>query len=99
MIPLNTEAYVNQGRWVALCPACETGLHLARGVRTVSKRFIWRGGECSGCAYPLILVWPEAADLIDEILAQRPLPVNRNWWPHETAEDLLAENDTYLRVS
>ena len=96
MISLDTAAHVNQGRWLAVCPVCSVGLHLARGPRTVSKRFIYKGGPCLGCQYPLTVGWPDDADQIDRILGRRPLPVTRNWSPEETVKDLEAENGAWL---
>jgi len=95
MIALNTEAHVNQGRWLAVCPVCSVGLHLARGPRTVGRRFVYQGGPCFGCQYPLTVGWPDHADLIDETLRRR-LPINRNWSPNETIEQLEAENGVWL---
>ena len=89
-------AYVNQGRWVADCPACLTGLQLPRGPSQVKRKFILVGDECVNCETPIRVVMPEDADLIDNALSVRPLSVNRNWYPAETVGDLLVENGANL---
>ena len=89
-------AYVNHGRWVADCPACRTGLQLPRGPRQVKAEFVQVSDACVSCEYPIQVVMPEDADLIDNALASRRLMVNRNWYPHESVGDLLAENLLHL---
>lgn len=82
-------AYVNNGRWVADCPDCNSALDLAEG----QDRFIC--GECDNTlldGWARKLVWPERQPEIEAALSARKLTANRNWWPWETVDDLTAEN-------
>jgi len=91
-------AYVNHGRWVADCPDCNVGLQLPRGVFEVKAEFVFVGDKCITCDAPTRVVMPDDADLIDAALEPRPL-INRNWYPHETVDDLLVENLLHMGVS
>ena len=88
-------AYVNHGRWVADCPDCRVGLQLPRGVFQVKAEFVFVGDKCITCGVATRVGWPEDADLIDRALEPREL-INRNWYPHETVDDLIVENLLHL---
>ena len=94
-------AYVNWGRWVADCgrPYCNGG----RTPRTPAGPV-----HCANCHWEAPVQWPPDADAIWEVLAARPVPGTRNWFPsgHElalrsgcphgqTVADLAAENAEY----
>ena len=89
-----TDAFVNRGRWVAMCPF---GCGSAQVVSETEKYFYCCGK--SGCyneaadfnAVPVI--WPneKMKGQIYEILSRRPRE-NQNWFPHESLTDLKVEN-------
>jgi hypothetical protein len=87
-------AYVNDGRWVACCPFCPS----AQVVTPADPRFLCVGAAgCfnlpAGGAY-IRVVFPSQRERkrIESALLRRPHMANRNWLPHETADDLVAEN-------
>jgi hypothetical protein len=43
------------------------------------------------CGEVFTVEWPLWIAEIEAVMAERPIP-NRNWYPHETLADLLAEN-------
>ena len=73
-------AYVNHGRWVADCeqPYCN-------GAESLEPRQALV--HCSNCHWEGMVQWPPDADAIWEVLAVRPVPQTRNWFPsgHELA--------------
>lgn len=81
-------AYVNRGRWVALCPFLCGGAHEAR-----DESFLCALCQNGGSGRPIPLVWPSPEDrrAIEQALAQRPL-IAQNWNVDETIGFLLAEN-------
>ena len=80
-------AYVNHGRWVADCsvPHCPEAHQVKPG----------DGFLCRNCGGEDIPVFPEFRSEIDQLLAMRPVPETRNWWPGETVSDLIAENQAH----
>lgn len=69
-------AYVNHGSWIADCPAptCDSAEPLMPGQRDVQCR-----DEDCGQIAPV--VWPPNLMEIGEVLAERPIPADRNWFP------------------
>lgn len=84
-------AYVNHGRWVCDCPACNAGWL----VRPEAPQSLFdakgRPYERCRCGTPIAVQFPAEKAAIDAALAERRLDVNRNWYPHETVIDLLAQ--------
>jgi hypothetical protein len=81
------EVRANHGRWIVLCPVCG-GAELAS--ETV-HRFV-----CIDCgAGPFETVWPADREQIEAVLMDRP-EENRNWFPGETVDELVAENEEHL---
>ena len=81
---------MRQGRWVVPCPWCFG----AENASKLDPRFYCiecRNGEVGGAW--VRVVWPDDAESIEALLAMRPDPRTRNWWPPETVGELLAEND------
>lgn len=79
-------AYANDGRWVADCPNCNSGISLQRE---------WESACCFGCgvSYKADQIdWPEEFDAIEDELMKRPMK-NQNWYPHETVADLVTERE------
>ena len=78
-----TEAYVNQGRWVADCPDvdCSEAHKVAPGD--------WFG--CSNCGAIAEVSFPDNHAQIDAVLSMRRVPQTRNW-TDETVHDLEQEN-------
>lgn len=90
-MPTEALAYVNHGRWICDCPACKTGWLV--NPATPSKLYDAKGREhdaCS-CGTAIVVVFPAEKAAIDEALAERKHAVNRNWYPHESVIDLLAQ--------
>lgn len=86
--------YANWGLWVADCPAgCGNaehhGPHPATGHVGLLTRSRFR---CSRCFAEARAVWPKQRKRIEELLAARPSPANRHWWPGEPLARLEAEN-------
>jgi hypothetical protein len=88
-VPPIALAFVNRGRWLAVCPFQCGGADVAD-----SDRFLCR--ECLNRPvdhHPIPLVWPAPADVaaIEAALIPRPV-VAQNWNLNETIGCLLAEN-------
>ena len=94
-------AYVNHGRWIADCPRPYGGNAEALDPRQGAF-------HCSNCRLLVSIEWPTDPDELWDVLAKRPVPQTRNWFPpgHElalrsgcphgqTVADLEAENDEY----
>lgn len=75
-------AYVNHGRWVADC--------VCGGAELVAADHPFLCGSCGGEG-PVVFPAGDVLAQVEELLAVRPT-LNRNWRPHETFNDLLAEN-------
>jgi len=105
------QARVNYGEWIADCPAkCGNAEYVTgkdprhRGVAgTRGARY--QAFVCTHCGYRCPIYWPPNYEDITEVLDQRPLPGNRNWWPighpqavicgvptGQSVRELLAEN-------
>lgn len=84
-------AFVNKGRWIAVCPHCGGG------------EYAWEEGFffCCSCLNSYMghryrrLVFPEDRIAIEDALAVRPLE-NRNWTIKETVADLVKENQDHV---
>lgn len=46
------------------------------------------------CATLIPVVWPDDPEAIVGLTVNRPIP-NRNWYPHESIDDLRAENELH----
>ncbi len=79
-----TPAYMNHGRWVADCG--REGCPEAHKV-TPGDSF-----TCENCGWVGTVRFPESVEDIERVLAKRPVPQTRNWWPWETVETLEVEN-------
>jgi len=77
-------AEVNWGRWIVRCPRCPSALAVYGEPRY----------RCDDCGHEDLILWPAADTMhgIARLLGMRPDPSTRNWQPHETLDDLLAEN-------
>ena len=81
-------AYINDNRWVIDC-------HCGAGNATDPA---WDVARCFNCgAVHTQVQFPSAKDRqqIEKALLERPHSGTRNWYPHETAEGLEAENITH----
>lgn len=94
-------AYVNHGHWVADCPArscdlcagpCGAAMDLLPDRAAPYLCGCCHNAELRGRWRPVR--WPaeRVHREIESVLEQRPLDRNRHWWPHETVEQLRAEN-------
>jgi len=81
-----TFAFVNHGRWVANCPRWMDGCTEAHRVQP-GDRFV-----CANCGAVGSVEFPVDLDLVEKLLAARPVPETRNWLPGETLDELLVEN-------
>ena len=83
-------AHVNEGRWIANCPAAECAAAL---VLHESAPFLCPLCLNAAAGYmPRRVEWPAEAAEIEAALVLRPLAITRNWVPGEPVADLLAEN-------
>jgi hypothetical protein len=82
-------AEVHRGIWIARCPRpyCDNAVALVLGTP-----FMVCAGDRDCCGLEAPVVWPNDPIAIAALLAMRPVPKTRNWLPHETIEDLIAEN-------
>lgn len=96
---------VNRGRWIVDCPNEECAWAYDAIAPTGATRYLhrcvgepWKGPKARGCGTMIELVWPtqDEAEEIVWALQMRNLVATRNWEPHETADDLLRENDQHL---
>lgn len=80
-------AYVNHGRWVANCPNCNGGIPCFKGEKL---------GVCPDCRNGYEIQRPDKDEVkeVERLLSKRST-VNRNWFPHETVEQLKADNLRY----
>lgn len=92
---LRATVYVSWGMWVARCPAdgCLGAEHFGHAPITGAVGGLTQVGfACNRCGLVCPADWPANAEDIWAVLSQRPIVETRNWEPHETLEDLLAEN-------
>ena len=75
-------AYVNHGRWVADC-ACNGGELVAPAETMLC-------GSC-GRTHTVKFPGPKTRQKIEAALSQR-VPLNQNWHPDETVDELVAQN-------
>jgi len=87
--------YANVGRWVADCPQpfCRNAEHAGMyegefGGLTEAAM------HCRRCntAWPVTWPPPYTRVAIEQLLMERPDPLNRNWLPTQTVSELAAEN-------
>ena len=86
-------AHISYGQLYASCPCG-------------GAEFVWKDGPlltmCGSCGNSDIngkmrrVVLPDNLDDIADVLFKRPVASNRNWFPHETIEDLIKENEEHL---
>lgn len=77
-------AYVYSGEWVADCPrpGCANVEFLYRPSRRGGPRDLVLGFyQCSYCGMQADITWPDNQHSILGVLARRPLPDTRNWYP------------------
>ncbi len=95
---LTAYAYVNHGRWVADCPFCGGAERVwPEGIRTHKKvpHPFGIADDILHCGYTgqtCQVVFPDDRREIARVLAKRPDDANRNWFAHETVDDLEREN-------
>jgi hypothetical protein len=86
-----TAAYINEGRWIADCP---TGCGGSMLVTPVDPNYFCT--ECGHGWFPIEFPSIRNRRYLEAVLMKRPLdggvPKNRNWLPHETLDDLKAQN-------
>lgn len=80
--------FVNHGRWMWKCPDCQE----AQVASNDDRRAFCCGCFNGGAGYHTVC-WPGDLERIqiEVLLGQRPV-VNRNWWPHESVDQLQIEN-------
>lgn len=71
-----------------MCPFCAGAQVIEPGEPFCCVDCVMSGNE----GYSMDVVYPEERAEIERILMLRPNPLNRNWLPHETIADLIAEN-------
>jgi hypothetical protein len=82
---METQPFVNHGRWVAGCGDADCG-----GSQIVLPgQAMFLCGRCGQSSY---LKWPDDVMGIGARLGERPVLETRNWLPSESLRDLDAEN-------
>jgi hypothetical protein len=76
-------ARIEHGRWIGDC-SCGSGVNVHPD---------WPEARCMGCGavYPNVVL-PAQRDAVEQALVARPQMAARNWHPHETLDQLHAEN-------
>lgn len=88
------EVRVNHGVWQTVCPFCGSAQHASAADRVF---------YCAACCnhdtgnHTVPVKWPRDPDAIEQQLAERPLPRQRNWEPGETLRDLRREDEEARR--
>lgn len=83
-------AWVNDGRWVVVCPNCNEG----QVAHKDDPRFL-----CFNCENLMVdgewrrVIFPKDVEGIERELLRRSTFVNRVWLPHETTQNLKDEWD------
>lgn len=83
----SVDAYVNEDRWVAGCPNCNSGMACTPNLKTV----------CLDCGSVWSVNFPPDEDIerAEKALDKRPV-MNRHWMPQtESIEDLEKENEDH----
>ena len=85
-VAFDTYVHLNHGRWIFDCPNCPQAY-------SVQSDF---PEECENCGTKFNLIVPSdvMANQVTEIVSVRPVE-NQNWYPDETIQDLLAENQAH----
>lgn len=110
LITSRARAWVYSGEWVADCPreGCNNTEYLYEQVQPGGARTVRKGSFlCSSCRMLADIEWPPETVMegIMRVLALRPIPHNRNWFPEghsvavraglphgQSVEDLHTEN-------
>jgi hypothetical protein len=71
------------GMWVVDCPRCPSALQVP--LRAPEAM-------CWDCGAEYTIRWPHDPVAVETLLNARPNPLNRNWSPGETLEQLMIEN-------
>jgi len=82
-------ARVEHGRWIVDCPDCKGAGFAWEDERLFMCQSCWNAAV-GGAWRPI--TFPAEREAIEAVLLARPLHTNRNWFPHETVDDLRAEN-------
>jgi len=78
------QAFIEQGRWLALCSLCQTGM---------LTRPDWQLACCGACgAVHENVSFPADYQQIASALLERPVRETQGWRPPETLDDILREN-------
>ena len=79
---------INENRWIADCAECRGAEFVIEG-----QPFI-----CASCGAVSVVTWPAETEEIEQVLDKRLNPLNRNWMPGETVDDLLRENSEHREM-
>lgn len=84
-------AYINHNRWVAECPTCNGAELVWIDIPVFMCMSCWNGAI--GHRWRRVIV-PDTDKILalHSVLEQRHNPANRNWFPHESVQDLMDEN-------
>lgn len=82
---MTAAARVYHGQWITDCRRryCASAEPLTAGQTQMT---------CSNCGQVTAVTWPDDILAIEALLAARPVPQTRNWFPGETLAGLAAEN-------
>lgn len=81
----HARAYINHGRWIADCPRP----YCANAEKLDTRQAMF---HCSNCQLQAEVEWPPNADELWSVLARRPVPQTRNWFP--ASHDLALRSGT-----
>ena len=81
-------AEVSNSSWIVRCPYCPNAVVHQPGAAFYCPNCLMQGNG----GYAMTVVYPEQREQIEAVLCRRPSPNNRNWFPYETVDELIAQN-------
>lgn len=82
-------AFVEHSTWVWQCPDCE---HLWWAEPGFPRAWCPNCLNVGSAGFSRLVLFPKERGKIERALKYRAEPKTRNWLPHETVDDLIAEN-------
>lgn len=86
-------AWIDKASWIVRCDTCNEQIVIDYGEIYFCPNCL--NAAHGGKARPVIFPSPPDRKKIELLLSRRPNPFNRNWLPHETGDQLRAENEAH----
>lgn len=89
-VGITAKARIEHGRWIVDCPfGCNGAQFASKQTRLFFCVDCLHSGKAEGRW--IAVKFPDDIDAIEAELMLRPQPLTRNWFPHETLDDLRVE--------